>query len=180
VGVTDGEAQADTRATAAALVSEARGRRGLSQRELARAAGVPQSTVATIESGRRQPSVAMLERLLDAAGFRLETRLVNTIRPSLLVERHRNDIAKVFARYPVAQVWVFGSVARGDDRPDSDLDLLIELKPKASVVDVLGLDEDLSALLGCPVDIVTTTELASNDQLRRGVNRHRRPLDIAA
>jgi predicted nucleotidyltransferase/DNA-binding XRE family transcriptional regulator len=168
------------RMTAAGLVSEARGRRGMSQRELARAAGVPQSTVATIESGRRQPSVAMLERLLDAAGFQLETRLVNAIRPSQLLERHRDAIAKVFARYPVAQVWVFGSVARGDDRLDSDLDLLVELTPNASVVDILGLDEDLTAALGCPVDVVTTTEVESNDLLRRGVNRHRRPLAFAA
>lgn len=152
----------------------------MSQRELARAAGVPQSTVATVESGTRQPSVAMLERLLQAAGFHLETHLVNTIRPSRLLERHRDDVAKVFARYPVTQVWVFGSVARGDDRPDSDLDLLIELGPHASVVDILGLDEDLSAALGCPVDVVTTAELRSNDLLRRGVNRHRRPLDVAA
>lgn len=152
----------------------------MSQRELARAAGVPQSTVATIESGQRQPSVAMLERLLEAAGFHLETRLVNTIRPSRLVERHRNDIVAVFARYPVARVWVFGSVARGDDQPGSDLDLLIELKAGASVVDILGLDDDLSALLGCQVDIVTTTELESNNLLRRGVNRYLRPLDVAA
>jgi predicted nucleotidyltransferase len=152
----------------------------MSQRELARVAGVPQSTVATIESGRRQPSVAMLERLLDAAGFHLETRLVNTIRPSQLLERHQDEMAGVFARYPLARVSVFGSVARGDDRPDSDLDLLIELKPNASVVDILGLDEDLSAVLGCPVDVVTTSELQSNDLLRRGVNRHCRPLAVAA
>jgi predicted nucleotidyltransferase/DNA-binding XRE family transcriptional regulator len=180
MGAAEGDARAGTRATAAELLSEARRRRGLSQRELAQAAGVPQSTVATVESGRRQPSVAMLERLLDAAGFHLEVRLVNTIRPSRLLERHRSDIAKVFARYPVARVWVFGSVARGDDRPDSDLDLLIELEPRASVVDILGLDEDLAALLGCPVDVVTTTELESNDLLRRGVNRHCRPLDVIA
>ncbi len=179
MGTTRSSTEADVRATATELVSTARARRGMSQRELARAAGVPQSTVATIESGQRQPSVAMLERLLGAAGFHLETRLVNTIRPSRLLERYRNDIAEVFARYPIARAWVFGSVARGDDRPDSDLDLLIELESDASVVDILGLDEDLSALLGCQVDIVTATELESNDLLRRGVDRHRRPLDVA-
>jgi predicted nucleotidyltransferase len=91
-----------------------------------------------------------------------------------------DDVAKVFAGFPVAQVWVFGSVARGDDRPDSDLDLLIDLKPGASFADIIGLDDEMSAVLGCPVDIVTTTELASNDLFRRGVNRHRRQLTVAA
>ena len=156
-----------THTTAAELVSAARGKRGMSQRQLAQAAGVAQSTVSTIESGHRQPSVSMLERLLDAAGFRLETRLVNAIRPSQLLEQHRDDVAKVFAGYPVSQVWVFGSVARGDDRPDSDLDLLIELTPGASIIDIIDLDEEISAVLGCPVDVVTTTELESHDLLRR-------------
>ncbi|PXY21393.1 XRE family transcriptional regulator [Prauserella muralis] len=152
----------------------------MSQRDLARAANVPQSTVATVESGRRQPSVAMLERLLAAAGFRLQTRLANTVRPSRLLERYHADVAAIVVRYPVDRVWVFGSVARGDDGPDSDLDLLVELRPAASVVDIIGLDEELSAVLGCPVDVVTTTELESNDLLRRGVNRHRHQLTLAA
>lgn len=121
----------------------------------------------------------MLERLLSAAGFNLKTRLVNAIRPSVLLEQHREDVVKVFARYPVMSVWVFGSVARGDDRPDSDLDLLVELESNASVVDIIGLDEELSAVLGCPVEIVTTIELESNDLLRRGVNRHRYPPTVA-
>ena len=58
--------------TAAKLVLDARTRRGMSQRELAQRAQVAQSSVADIESGRRQPSVAMLEQILEAAGFRLE------------------------------------------------------------------------------------------------------------
>jgi predicted nucleotidyltransferase len=121
----------------------------------------------------------MVERLLDAAGYRLETRLVNAIRPAQLLEQYRDEVAKVLAGYPVSRIWVFGSVARDDDRPDSDLDLLIELTPGTSVIDILGLDEELAAVLGCPVDVVTTTELESNDLLRRGVNRHRRPLTVA-
>ena len=63
---------------------------------------------------------------------------------------------------------------------DSDLDLLIELTPGASIIDIIDLDEEISAVLGCPVDVVTTTELESNDLLRRGVNRHLRPLTVAA
>jgi|SRR5919198_6418522 predicted nucleotidyltransferase len=166
--------------TAAELVRSARTRRGLSQRALAQQAGVPQSTVSSIESGHRQPSVAMLERLLGAAGFRLETHLVNAVRPSQLLEQHRDDVAELLARYPVSQVWVFGSVARGDDRADSDLDLLVELMPGASFDDFVGMDEELSALLGCPVDVVTTKELESNELFRRRVDRDRLQLTIAA
>lgn len=122
----------------------------------------------------------MLGRLVEGAGFALETHLVNAVPPSHLLDRYRHDIGELLARYPVDRVWVFGSVARGDDRPDSDLDLLVGLKPGASVADILGLDEELTALLNCPVDVVTTAELESNELLRRGVDRHRRTLDIVA
>ncbi|MFE7721176.1 HepT-like ribonuclease domain-containing protein [Nocardia rhizosphaerihabitans] len=97
----------------------------------------------------------MLEQLLAAAGFRLDTALANVVRPSELLDRYRAEFHAVLGRYPVANVWLFGSVARGDDRPDSDLDLLIELAPGASLLDILGLDDDLAAVLGCPVDVVT-------------------------
>lgn len=178
--IVTGRGEAGTSATAAELVRAARTKRGMSQRVLARVAGVPQSTVSTVESGQRQPSVSMLERLLHAAGFELETNLVNRIRPSELLEHHRKDVANVLARYPVSRVWVFGSVARGDDRPESDLDLLVELAPGASFVDSVGLEDELSAVLGCPVEVVTTKELESNDLFRRRVNRHRRQLEVAA
>lgn len=56
---------------AAPLLQTARARAGLSQRALARAAGTSQSAVAAIESGRKQPTVATLERLLRAAGTEL-------------------------------------------------------------------------------------------------------------
>ncbi|PSL08451.1 hypothetical protein CLV30_101423 [Haloactinopolyspora alba] len=166
--------------TAADLVRSARARRGLSQRELARLADVPQSTVANIESGGRQPSVTMLERLLAAAGFRLETTLTNTIRPSVLLERRRSEVARVLTRYPIEKAWVFGSVARGDDRPGSDLDLLVALTDEAQFDDYVDLADEIAAALGCPVDVVTTKELASNELLQRRVNRDLRPLEVAA
>jgi hypothetical protein len=53
------------------LIREARKRAGLTQAELARRAGVPQSTIGRIESGARVPSVALVERLIRAAGFEL-------------------------------------------------------------------------------------------------------------
>lgn len=169
-----------TQSTAAELVRSARSRRRLSQRELAKLANVPQSTVANIESGGRQPSVAMLERLLAAAGFRLEAKLANVIRPSFLLERHRSEVARLFARYPIKKAWVFGSVARGDDTPNSDLDVLVALRDGAQFDDYLDLADELGELLGCPVDVVTTKELESNELLQRRVRRDLRPLDVAA
>ncbi|MGH3966794.1 MAG: nucleotidyltransferase family protein, partial [Mycobacterium sp.] len=105
---------------------------------------------------------------------------VNTVRPGELLERHRDGVAQLLAHYPIARAWVFGSVARGDDRPGSDLDLLIELTPNASFTDYVGLEDDLAEFLACPVDVITTRELKSNDLLRRRVNRDRRRLEVAA
>lgn len=59
-----------------AYVKEARLRAGLSQAELARRAGTSQPTVARYENGRVVPSIATLERLLDACGLELSVRLV--------------------------------------------------------------------------------------------------------
>lgn len=166
--------------TAADLVHAARTSRGMSQRELAAAAGVPQSTVSSVESGQRQPSVHMLERLLAAAGFGLEAKLINNVRPSELLDRRRREVSETLARYPVTRVWLFGSVARGDDQPGSDLDLLVELEPGATFVDYVDLEDELSAVLGCRVDVVTTKELESNDLFRRRVHRQRREFLPAA
>lgn len=174
------DATPDRSSLASALVRAARDRRTLSQRDLARAAGVPQSTVALVETGHRQPSVQMLERLLEAAGFKLETKLVNAVRPSVLLKRHQKEVAAALARHSVTRAWVFGSVATGTDGPESDLDLLVELSPDASFADYVGLDEELEAVLGCPVDIVTTRDLASNDLFRRRVEKQRQVLKAAA
>jgi predicted nucleotidyltransferase len=122
----------------------------------------------------------MLERLLGAAGFQLEAELVNAIRPSELLERYHTGVAETLARYPVSQAWVFGSVARRDDLPDSNLDLLVEMKPEGSFLHSVNLREELSALLGCQVDVVTTKGFESNALFRRDVNRDRRLITTAA
>jgi predicted nucleotidyltransferase len=54
---------------------------------------------------------------------------------------------------------VFGSVARGEDSPDSDLDLLVELPPSMGLLGVGRLQAELEALLGTRVDLVAETDL---------------------
>lgn len=72
----------------------------------------------------------------------------------LLVE-HRDEILRICAKHDAHNVRVFGSRARGDNRPDSDLDLLVETGPNTTQWWPGGLIADLEELLGISVDIAT-------------------------
>ncbi len=52
-------------------------------------------------------------------------------------------------------VRLFGSAARGDERPESDIDFLVELEPDRSLLDLIGLENDLADLFGRKVEVVT-------------------------
>lgn len=91
-----------------------------------------------------------------------------------LIEKHREEIREVAARHGVTSIRVFGSVARGESRPDSDLDLLIETGPRISSWFPAGLIIDLEAMLGCRVDVVT--EAGLRPELRDSVLKDARPL----
>lgn len=58
---------------------------------------------------------------------------------------------------------VFGSVATGRDRADSDVDFLVRFAPGSSLVDLLHLQDDLAELLGRPVDVVSEAALKPRD-----------------
>jgi predicted nucleotidyltransferase len=73
----------------------------------------------------------------------------------------REAILKTAARRGARQVRVFGSVVRGDNRPDSDVDFLVEMEPGRTLLDLSGLVLDLQTLLGTPVDVVTENGLRS-------------------
>ncbi|WP_292408525.1 MULTISPECIES: nucleotidyltransferase family protein [unclassified Methanoculleus] len=75
-----------------------------------------------------------------------------------LLER-REEILAVAARHGVRRVRIFGSVARGEETPASDLDLLVEFEPGRSLLDHIALAQDLEDLLGRKVDVVTENGL---------------------
>ena len=58
---------------------------------------------------------------------------------------------------------MFGSVARGDDRFDSDVDLLVQLRPGTSLFDLVTMTEEIESLLGCRIDIVSEGGLRDRD-----------------
>ena len=82
-----------------------------------------------------------------------------------LVNRRR-EILELAARHGARNVRVFGSVARGDDRPDSDLDLLVDVEAGRTLLDVIGLEQDLEQLLGRKVDVLTEDGLSPYLQQR--------------
>ena len=72
-----------------------------------------------------------------------------------LLEARRDEILRIAARHGVTRVRVFGSMARGDARPDSDLDLLIDAGPIRTPFFPGGLIADLEELLGRKVEVVS-------------------------
>ncbi len=62
---------------------------------------------------------------------------------------------EVARRHGVERLRVFGSWARGDAGPDSDLDLLVNVEPGTSLLDMIGLQQDLEDLVGSKVDVLT-------------------------
>jgi hypothetical protein len=76
-----------------------------------------------------------------------------------LIKLRRQEILAIAQRYGARNVRLFGSVARGEARPDSDIDFLVELEPGRSLFDLGGMLYELQELLGVEVDIVTRNGL---------------------
>jgi predicted nucleotidyltransferase len=88
------------------------------------------------------------------------------------------QILEIARRNGATSVRVFGSRARGDFRPDSDLDLLIDAAPGTSLFDLARMKDALTALVGVEVDIVTVGGLRA--RVKEEVLREAKPLDVAA
>ena len=85
---------------------------------------------------------------------------------------HREAILDAAAERKATAVAVVGSVARGEDTPDSDVDLLVDFGPGASLFDVSGLKIRLEELLGCEVDVISRGGLTErhSDMLRDAID----------
>ena len=83
-------------------------------------------------------------------------RLIETLR------QNREEILAISSRYHANNIRLFGSVARGKERLDSDIDFLVDFQPGSTLFDQIGLIEALSSKLGCKVDVVSS----------RALNRH--------
>lgn len=81
------------------------------------------------------------------------------MKPSLVLSEHRETIRRVVAAHRACNPRIFGSVVRGDDTEDSDLDLLIDPTPETTLLDIGAIRHELLKLLGVPVDVLTPKAL---------------------
>ena len=96
------------------------------------------------------------------------------MKPSLALQGKEEAIRELVARYRTANPRVFGSVLHGSDKDGSDLDILVDTLPGATLFDLGGLTEELTELLGIPVDVRTPRELP--EKFRERVVAEARPV----
>jgi uncharacterized protein len=150
---------------AAELIRTSRRDAHLTQTELAERAGTSQSAVARYERGSSIPNLATLERLLDVCGRRLvvsaEPRSASQAETVAELRKHRRALIELARRHGAHNPRLFGSIARGDDRPDSDVDILVELEPGRTLLDLVAVRREAGELLGREVDVATAQTLSA-------------------
>jgi uncharacterized protein len=81
------------------------------------------------------------------------------MRPSLALDLKRDAVRTAASRFRTANPRIFGSVLHGTDRDGSDLDLLVDALPGATLLDLGDLQDELQSLLGVHVDLLTPGDL---------------------
>ena len=82
------------------------------------------------------------------------------MRINTVLKDKREEILRIAAVHGAHNVRVFGSLARGEAGPESDLDILVKLDPSRSLLDIIAIKQDLEDLLGCEVDVVTEAAIS--------------------
>ena len=96
------------------------------------------------------------------------------MRPSESLAIHSARVREIALRHRVSNVRVFGSAARGEDGPGSDLDLLVEPSAQTTLLDIGAIRFELKKLLGCEIDVLTPNGLP--DRIRDRVLREAVPI----
>jgi hypothetical protein len=79
----------------------------------------------------------------------------NTVNLRELLKENRQDILRIAKKHGARNIRLFGSVARGEDDEQSDIDFLVEMEPDRSLLDRAALQLELQDLLGRNVDVVS-------------------------
>ena len=109
----------------------------------------------------------MLQRLVSATTCSLEVRVRRPVRGlgalrgplGQRLRERRHEVIRLAGAHGLHSIRVFGSVARGEERPDSDIDLLVTVDPGTSLLSLAKAQRDLESLLGAGVDLVPEGDL---------------------
>jgi uncharacterized protein len=174
--------------TVSEVIRRARTDAGMSQATLATRAGTSQPALARYETGAVLPTLPTLERLLSACGRALEVRAVQTTSPlapitsvrgqlgprARQLRRNRRRLLDAARKCGVRRVSVFGSLARGAEVPGSDVDLLVDLEPGRTLLDLTAFRRHAEEILAAPVDVATPDML--KERIRAEVEAEAVPL----
>ena len=75
-------------------------------------------------------------------------------------EKLFKKIVSILARYRVKKIAIFGSYARGEAKPESDVDILVEFSERKSLLDLVGIEQELSEALGVKADLLTEKSIS--------------------
>lgn len=100
--------------------------------------------------------------------------MVSIVKPSQAFDSKRTSIRRVVEAHRARNARVFGSVVRGADTADSDIDILVDPTPETTLFDLGAIRHELSELLGVPVDVLTPNALP--DKFRSAVLAEARPI----
>lgn len=92
---------------------------------------------------------------------------------SSIIRNRRKEIIDIAKKYGAKNVRIFGSMARGDESINSDVDIIVEMETGSSLLDIIAIKQDISELLGRKVDVVTEASISPyirNAVLKEAVN----------
>ncbi|HEY3959487.1 MAG TPA: helix-turn-helix domain-containing protein [Solirubrobacteraceae bacterium] len=167
------------------LLRQARLEAGLTQAELAERAGTSQPAVARYERGSVEPSMSTFERLLAVCGRRTIVSTVPASDATRAQSSHRGPDTRLLregrlalltaaAECGTCDIRLFGSVARSEQHRGSDVDLLVELEPGRTLLDLAAFRRRAGDILGVPVDVATPDML--KEHIRREALAQAQPL----
>lgn len=147
-------------------------------KEMARRAGLPASTVSRVNSGQIKPSLEVIEKLSAAAGLRLTLQVDREGSASsklIFAKRILSEIKEELKKNGVKHAFIFGSVAREEDRPESDIDIYLDfgdvkpspgnlLRAEGKILDTFGLQK---------TDIVSWLHSSRGKRLKQRIDKDR-------